>query len=147
MKAPKCKICGDEHWGLCPKFQAPDKRHSEGEPRIKPKPVGQAGSPANPEAKASKANPRDDAPVASEADGDASRLSAGRTAQGAPAKAARAALKKAETESAHLAPALTTRGTPRKRAPKGTVDRKAYQAEKARKRRARKRAEKQQKEG
>lgn len=31
---------------------------------------------------------------------------------------------------------LTTRGTPRRRAPKGTFDRKAYQREKARERRA-----------
>ncbi len=36
---------------------------------------------------------------------------------------------------------VTTRGTPRKRAPKGTFDRKAHQAKKARERRAAKKAE------
>jgi hypothetical protein len=37
---------------------------------------------------------------------------------------------------------LTTRGTPRQRAPKGTFDRKAYQREKQRERRAKLREQK-----
>jgi len=47
-------------------------------------------------------------------------------------------LTQAEAAAAHLAPDLTKRGTPRQRAPKGTFDRKAYQREKARERRAEK---------
>lgn len=70
---------------------------------------GAASKSTNPVAKATKAIPRDDAPLASEVDGVASRLSAGRTAQGAPAKAASAALKKAESKAKHLAPKKDTR--------------------------------------
>jgi hypothetical protein len=49
-------------------------------------------------------------------------------------------LAKAEAAASHLAP-LTKRGTPRQRAPKGTFDRKAYQREAARERRAKLKAE------
>lgn len=51
-------------------------------------------------------------------------------------------LAKAEAAAAHLAPTLTAKGTPRKRAPKGTFDRKAWQADAARKRRAKLKAQK-----
>lgn len=86
-------------------------------------PLGQDHAcPNKSRAKATKASPRDDAQMASEADGVASRLSAGRTAQGAPVKAVSAA--------------LTKRGTPRKRAPKGSFDRKTYHRELMRKTRA-----------
>lgn len=66
----------------------------------------------------------------------ASRLSdTVEVSQGAPVKAARAAIQKAEAAAAHLAP-VTKKGTPRQRAPKGTFDRKAYQREAAKRRRA-----------
>lgn len=72
--------------------------------------------------------------MASEVDGVASRLSEGRTSQGAPTKVARAALTQAEANAEHLAP---KRGRPRIH-----PDRKAYKAAEERKRRARLKAEK-----
>lgn len=64
-------------------------------------------------------------------------------AAASPQRAAASAptlLAEAERAAAHLAPDVTTRGTPRKRAPKGTFDRKANQRERAKKRRAAERA-------
>lgn len=95
---------------------------------------GVSSQTTDPEAKATKAIPRDDALTASEADGVASRLSTGRTVQGAPVKAARAAIQLDEADAAHLAP--KSKGG----RPKVHEDRKAYRAKKAREYRLRDKA-------
>jgi hypothetical protein len=82
----------------------------------------------NPKAKATKANPRDDASMASEADGVASRLSAGRTAQGAPVKTVSAALAEKAVDQ------VKRRGRPLSPNPKSP--RAAYQRDLMRKLRA-----------
>lgn len=55
--------------------------------------------------------------------------------KGAATKSTSTILAAAESAAAHLAP-VTKKGTPRQRAPKGTFDRKAWQREAAKKRRA-----------
>jgi hypothetical protein len=117
MKAPKCKTCGTEHWGLCHdhnlKGAMADQR------------------PMDSRAKATKGKAA--AAQSVKADGVASRPSnTVEVLQGAPVKAARAAIQTAEAAAAHLAPQKRGRGRP-----KSISDMKAYKAQKAKERRDR----------
>lgn len=126
---PRCKVCGDRHWGVCSNRS----------------PIGAIADQAP---KAGAARLTIEGRVAGRSVSDR-RVVAADTAPGLPTVSTGIAavmpgdkpLTLGEVVTARAAlDGVTTRGTPRKRAPKGTFDRKKHQREAARKRRAAKKA-------
>lgn len=154
MEAPKCRLCDERHFGPCPKF-ASDRSvaqrgdgvsHAAKTAGVATRSVRQKSTAARKDVHSKRnqvARPEPAAPT-QKATGAGTQAPPVDTVYPPmnlnPEKVAAdvayaKTLAKAEASVAHLAP-VTKAGIPRQRAPKGTFDRKAYQREAAKKRRA-----------
>lgn len=102
LRAPKCRLCGAEHWGSCPTYAAPPAKPSRSPPAAS-KPKSAPLPPPEPEP----------VPEPSQAPYDPALVKA----EPKP--------KKARKPKAAKAPKAETR-EPRKRGPKGSFDRQEY---------------------